>query len=158
MAMLLQFMLLFSYQPPAQEAAWVSLFNGTNYAGLIFWIIGGPEKSFDVKDGCMVIHPVPAGQQYTTERIFQIGDKDILSRKPLAGYTYTRKNDYRNFELKYEWKYERPTNLTEDKAFTGNSGVFVYLTRVLKSWPQSVEVDGNRCAARVHPDHTQAHT
>src|SRR5207248_918536 len=30
--------------------------------------------------------------------------------------------------------------------FTGNSGAFVYLTRVLKSWPQSVEVDGKYTA------------
>lgn len=128
-------------QPPAQDVGWVDLFNGKNYAGFTFWIIAGPEKTFDVKDGCMVFHPVPPGQSYTTNRILQIEDDTILSRAPLAGYAYTRKT-YKNFELKYEWKYERPSDLTDDSKFTGNSGVFVYLTRVLKSWPQSVEIDG----------------
>ena len=128
-------------QPLTQDVGWVDLFNGKNYAGFTFWIIAGPEKTFDVKDGCMVFHPVPPGKSYTTDRILQIDDDTILSRVPLAGFAYTR-DKYRNFELKYEWKYERPSDLTDDSKFTGNSGVFIYLTRVLKSWPQSVEIDG----------------
>lgn len=138
---LLQLMMLITPQSSPQDTGWIDLFNGKNYAGFIFWIIGGPERSFDVKDGCMVIHPIPKDQSYTKDRIFTIDDKDILSRNPLAGYTYTRKQ-YTNFELKFEWKYQRPIDLTDDAAFIGNSGVFVYLTRVLRSWPQSIEIDG----------------
>jgi hypothetical protein len=141
MATLILIMALALAQPPADDAGWVDLFNGKNYAGFIFWIIAGPERTFDVKDGSMVFHPVPAGQTYTTDRIFQIDDQVHLSQFPISGFAYTRKQ-YANFDLKYEWKYERPTDLTDDSKFTGNSGAFIYLTRVLKSWPQSVEVDG----------------
>lgn len=126
---------------PALESSWTDLFNGRNYAGFKFWIIGGPERTFDVVDGMMVIHPIPSGAKYTTERIIPISDTEILSRVPLMGYAYTTKQ-FRNFELKYEWKFERPVNLTTDDGFAGNSGVFVYLTRVLKSWPMSLEIDG----------------
>lgn len=126
----------------AQDTSWVDLFNGKNYAGFKFWIIAGPERTFDVQDGCMVFHPVPKGTPYTTDRVLPISDTEILSRVPLIGYTYTTKEDYKNFELKYEWRYERPINLASDGSFNGNSGVFLYKTRVLKSWPASIEVDG----------------
>ncbi len=141
MAFLTLLLTLVLVQPPADEAGWVDLFNGRNYAGFIFWIIAGPERSFDVKDGCMVFHPIPPGQTYSQDRVLQIDDQVHLSQFPITGFAYTRKQ-YTNFDLKYEWKYERPTDLTDDSKFTGNSGVFIYLTKVLKSWPQSVEVDG----------------
>lgn len=128
-------------QPPVKEEGWVDLFNGKNYAGFIFWIIAGPERSFDVKDGAMVFHPIPPGQTYSQDRVLHIDDQVHLSQFPITGFVYTRKQ-YANFDLKYEWKYERPTDLTEDSKFTGNSGAFIYLTRVLKSWPQSIEVEG----------------
>lgn len=102
-----------------QRAAneWETLFNGQNYAGFTFYIAQGPEKTFDVKDGCMWL------------------------KAPLAGYTYTRKK-YRNYELQYEWKFERPEGLTSDGEFKGNSGVLLHIGRILKEWPQSVEVEG----------------
>jgi len=105
------------WQEPAKTDGWVSLFNGKNYAGLNFYIAAGPEHTFDVKDGCMYL------------------------KAPLAGYTYTRQR-YRNYELMYEWKFERPDGLTDDKTFTGNSGVLLHINKILKNWPQSVEVEG----------------
>ena len=96
---------------------WQTLFNGQNYAGLTFYIPQGPEKTFDVKDGCMWL------------------------RAPLAGYTYTRQK-YRNYELQYDWKFERPESLTSDAEFKGNSGVLLHIGRILKQWPQSIEVEG----------------
>lgn len=142
-------------QPALQEAEWVDLFNGKDYSGFIFWIIGGPERSFAVKDGCMVMHPVPTGQDYTTDRLLKVDDQTILSRVPLLGFTYTRKQ-YRNFELRYDWKYERPVDLKDDNQFAGNTGAFLYLTRVLKSWPQSVEVDGRYLEAGKLISHGKA--
>lgn len=104
-------------KPSDNDASWVELFNGKNYAGWTFWISIGPEYTFDVKGGNMWIK---AGH---------------------AGYTYTRKA-YRNYELQYDWKFERPEELKDDSTFTGNSGVFLHITKVLKEWPQSVEVEG----------------
>ena len=137
------------------DQGWVALFNGKNYAGLTFWIIGGPERSFDAVDDCMVIRPIPPGRTYNTENIFQVSEKDHLSQKPLSGFTYTRQQ-FRNFELKYEWKFERPANLKDDDAFTGNSGVLLYLTRILKTWPQSIEVEGNYLEAGKLLQHGKA--
>src|SRR5215213_2317056 len=71
------------------------LFNGKNYEGFTFWIPGGPEETFLVKDGCLA----------------------ITGRK--AGFAYTRKK-YRNYELSYEWRFERPAELTDESAFPGN--------------------------------------
>src|SRR5689334_22500408 len=89
---------------------WQPIFNGTNYAGLTFWIPGGPEETFDVEDGCMVIKPVK------------------------AGFTYTRRK-YRNYELSYDWRYEKSTS-------QGNGGVLLHITiPLLKEWPRSIEVD-----------------
>lgn len=109
---------LFTLIAPVQESnEWVSLFNGKNYAGLTFYISAGPERTFDVKDGCLWI------------------------KAPLAGYTYTRKK-YSNFELEYEWKYERPEDLTDDSKFAGNTGVLLHISRIMKNWPKAVEIEG----------------
>lgn len=107
----------FQGKAEANTGEWVDLFNGKNYAGLTFWISVGPEYTFDVKDGCMWI------------------------KAPQAGYTYTRKS-YRNYELQYDWKFDRPEGLKSDDEFTGNSGVFIHISKILKEWPLSVEVDG----------------
>jgi hypothetical protein len=96
---------------------WTPLFNGKNYAGFNFWIPNGPEETFLIENGCMAI------------------------RGYRAGYAYTEKK-YRNYELSYEWRFLRPPDLKSDAEFRGNSGVFVHLSRILKEWPRSVEVEG----------------
>lgn len=101
----------------SESNTWIDLFNGKNYTGFKFYIAAGPENTFDVKDECLYI------------------------KGPLAGYVYT-KAKYRNYELKYEWKFERPENLASDEVFKGGSGVLLHITRILKQWPQSIEVDG----------------
>ncbi len=117
---------------------WEALFNGKNYAGFTFWIPGGPENTFFVENGCMVF------------------------RGKTNGFTYTRKK-YRNYELSYQWRYERPRDLKDDATFQGNSGVFIHQSRILlkddatfqgnrgvfshqsrvtKPWAQCIEVEG----------------
>jgi hypothetical protein len=110
---------LATVSPQAQPSAeWLTLFNGKNYAGFTFWIPGGPEETFLIKDGCMA----------------------ITGRK--AGFTYTRQT-YRNYELTYEWRYERPSELKDDATFQGDGGVLLHITiPLLKQWPRSLEVDG----------------
>jgi hypothetical protein len=93
---------------------WQPLFNGTDYAGFTFWIPGGPEETFLIEDGCMAIKPVK------------------------AGFAYTRRK-YRNYELSYDWRFEKPSG---EGAFTGNGGVLLHITiPLLKAWPRSIEVD-----------------
>lgn len=143
-------------QAGTDDASWKPLFNGKNYAGFVFWIIGGPERSFDADNECMILHPIPKGRVYQTENIFQVTEDDHLSQKPLAGVVYTRQQ-YKNYELKYEWKYERPADLKKDDDFTGNSGVFLHQTRILKTWPQSIEVEGRYLDAGKLLLHGKAH-
>jgi hypothetical protein len=103
--------------PLQNTGEWISLFNGRNYEGMTFYIATGPERTFDVKDGCLWL------------------------KAPLAGYAYTRKK-YSNYELEYEWRYERPADLVDDASFTGNTGVLLHISRIMKNWPKCVEIDG----------------
>jgi hypothetical protein len=73
-------------------------------------------------------------------------------KAPLAGYAYTRKK-YRNYELQFEWKFERPEGLTSDAEFKGNSGVLLHINRILKQWPQSIEVEGRYLEAGLLLNH-----
>jgi hypothetical protein len=115
--------LLLGSIPQSQATDWVPLFNGKNYEGFTFWIPGGPEETFLVKDGCLA----------------------ITGRK--AGFAYTRKK-YRNYELSYQWRYDRPADLTDDTSFPGNGGVLLHITvPLLKEWPRSIEVDGKQTDA-----------
>jgi hypothetical protein len=98
------------------------------YAGFRFWIPGGPEYTFFAENGEMVIRGARAGFAYTTKK-------------------------YRNYELSYEWKFERPADLQNDADFKGDSGIFLHESRLVKDgsfgltyktmqWPRSVEVEG----------------
>jgi hypothetical protein len=104
-------------QSAGTEKDWTPLFNGKNYAGFNFWIPNGPEETFLIENGCMAI------------------------RGYRAGYAYTIKK-YRNYELRYQWRFIRPADLKNDAEFKGNSGVFLHLSRILKEWPRSVEAEG----------------
>lgn len=104
--------------PVAAPKEWVSLFNGRNYDGFTFWIPGGPEETFTAEDGCMAI------------------------KAAKVGFAYTRQS-FRNYELSYEWRYERPEGLKDDAGFQGDGGVLLHITiPLLKDWPRSIEVDG----------------
>jgi hypothetical protein len=100
----------------ADDAGFTKLFNGTDLTGFKVF----PENiaaTFVVKDGAVQV-----------------------SGKP-AGYFYTEKT-YKNFVLKFDWKYARPANLTDDSKFGGNSGLLVHITGPHKVWPNAIEVQG----------------
>ena len=64
----------------------------------------------------------------------------MVSGNP-AGYFYTDKS-YKNFILRFDWRYKRPANLEDDKKFGGNSGLLVHITGKHNVWPNCVEVQG----------------
>ena len=111
---------------------YVPLFNGNDFNGWKFHL--GKEGADN--DGT-----------------FTIKDEIIhCSGKP-AGYIYTEKS-YTNFNLKYEWAFERPEDLQADSLFRGNSGCLVHIgeKNVLGVWPLSIEVQGmNRQAGLILP-------
>jgi hypothetical protein len=69
----------------------------------------------------------------------KIVDGEIrISGKP-NGYFATKEN-YKNYDLKFEWMYERPSDLESDAKFRGNSGLLIHIQPPHKVWPKCVEV------------------
>jgi len=68
-----------------------------------------------------------------------IADGEVrLSGRPL-GY-FATKEDFGDFVLTFEWKYDRPEGLASDATFRGNSGVLVRVARPRKVWPDCIQV------------------
>ena len=68
-----------------------------------------------------------------------IDDGEVrLTGMPL-GY-FATKQEYRNYVLSFEWKYDRPEGLKSDAEFRGNSGLLVHLTKPQKVWPTCIQV------------------
>lgn len=65
------------------------------------------------------------------------GSEVHVSGKP-NGYFATKKT-YKNYMLKFEWKYERPDGLESDARFKGNSGLLLNIQGKAKIWPKSIE-------------------
>jgi hypothetical protein len=69
----------------------------------------------------------------------KISDGEIrISGKP-NGY-FATKESYKNYDLKFEWMYERPGDLESDAKFRGNSGLLIHIQMPHKVWPKCVEV------------------
>jgi hypothetical protein len=66
------------------------------------------------------------------------GGEIRISGKP-NGY-FATKESYKNYELKFEWMYERPRDLESDAKFRGNSGLLIHIQPPHKVWPKCVEV------------------
>jgi Domain of Unknown Function (DUF1080) len=61
-----------------------------------------------------------------------------LTGMPL-GY-FATKQEYRDYVLSFDWKYDRPEGLKSDAEFRGNSGLLVHLTKPHKVWPTCLQV------------------
>jgi hypothetical protein len=69
----------------------------------------------------------------------KIEDGEILVKGKPNGYFATRES-YKNYILKFDWKYERPSDLVSDAAFRGNSGLLLHIQEPHKVWPRSIEL------------------
>ncbi len=67
-----------------------------------------------------------------------LGDEVRLTGKPL-GY-FATKQDYGNYALSFEWKYDRPEGLKSDADFRGNGGLLIQIARPHKVWPRCLQV------------------
>jgi hypothetical protein len=107
---------------------------------LVALATAGDDKGFvDLFDGKDLAGwktlPENAGKTYT------VVDGYIKVSGNPAGYFYTDKS-YKNYILKFDWRYKRPEKLEDDKKFGGNSGLLVHITGPHKVWPNSLEVQG----------------
>jgi 3-keto-disaccharide hydrolase len=74
----------------------------------------------------------------TPDSIAIVDGEVRLTGKPL-GY-FATKQDYRDYVLTFEWKYDRPEGLKSDAGFRGNSGLLVHIAKPHKVWPACIEV------------------
>jgi hypothetical protein len=112
----------------AGEGDFKSLFNGKNLEGWKFELgKADPEKTFMVKEGIIIVGGTP------------------------NGYFYTDKS-YKNYIVRFDWRYKRPKGLEDDEKFGGNSGLLVHIQEPHKVWPKCVEVQGmNKEHGRIFP-------
>jgi 3-keto-disaccharide hydrolase len=102
----------------ADDDGFISLFNGKDLTGWQTFVgDGDAAKTFTVKKGMIVV----SGQPF--------------------GYFYTDKS-FKDYVLKFDWRYQRPADLTNDEKFKGNSGLLVHIQPPNKVWPKCVEVQG----------------
>jgi hypothetical protein len=107
-------------QAGGKDDGFVDLFNGKDLTGWKTILASGKEdkgKTFQVIKGVIVVTGQP------------------------NGYFYTEKS-YKNYVIRYDWKYVRPATLKDDSKFKGNSGLLVHITGPHKVWPKCVEVQG----------------
>ncbi len=102
------------------DEGFTPLFNGKDLTGLKTILTdqnADPAKTFVVKDEMIVVTGKP------------------------NGYFYTEK-PYKNYVLRFDWRYKRPDGLTDEDKFTGNSGCLIHIQEPHKVWPKCVEVQG----------------
>ncbi|MCS6861932.1 MAG: DUF1080 domain-containing protein [Abditibacteriales bacterium] len=107
------------------EVGFVPIFNGKDFTGIKFFNV--TESTYTIRDGVL-----------------------MCSGKP-NGYWYTEKS-YKNYILRFEWRYKRPEGLQNDADFRGNSGYLIHITGEHRLWPKCLEVQGmNRDAGIFLP-------
>jgi hypothetical protein len=74
-------------------------------------------------------------------KTWTVQDDFLLCTGNPNGYFYTDKS-YKNYVLRYDWRYKRPADLTDESKFLGNSGCLVHIQEPHKVWPKCVEVQG----------------
>lgn len=111
------------------EKGFKPLFNGKDFSGIKFHLESkeaDPAKTFSAKDGTIVCTGAPNGYWYT-------------------------EGAFKDFTLRFDWCYERPSDLKSDADFKGNSGYLLYIEKH-EVWPRSLEVQGmNRDVGGIIP-------
>ena len=103
-------------QSQAGDDGFKDLFNGKDLTGWKY-IPEKADKTYTVEDGYIKVSGQP------------------------AGYFYTDKS-YKNYIVKFDWRYKRPAGLEDENKFGGNSGLLVHITGKHKVWPVSLEIQG----------------
>ncbi len=108
----------------AADADFKPLFNGKDFAGLKY-VLGKTDKGDD-----------PA-----KTKTWKVEKDTIICSGSPNGYFYTDKS-YKNYVLKFDVRYARPADLTDDTKFNGNSGFLIHIQGEHTTWPKCVEVQG----------------
>ncbi|WZO99570.1 DUF1080 domain-containing protein [Isosphaeraceae bacterium EP7] len=90
--------------------------------------------------------PMVAGNNPAQFDLVGLGPGSILVHEGSVRLTgepdgyFATKAAYKNYVLRFDWRYDRPEGLTSDAAFDGNSGVLLHLQPPSKVWPRSIQV------------------
>ena len=117
---------------PLVEKGFERSFNGRDFTGFGFVI--GPSCS-PRPSGCGQTHPGST---------FRVENGTIISSGRPYGYMYTEKT-YKDFSLRFEYRYEPHQWMESDADFYGNSGYLLFITDHIV-WPKSIEVQGRNAA------------
>ncbi len=101
------------------ETGFTPLFNGKDMSGWRFEFAGkvpDPGQGISAKDGIIVCTGTP------------------------NGYMHTEKS-YKEFTLRFDWRYVKPEGMDDESKFKGNSGYLLWI-QAHKVWPKSLEVQG----------------
>jgi len=101
------------------DEGFTRLFNGKDFTGFKTILQGNadPEKTWSFEKGVIMCTGNPNGYFYT-------------------------ESPYKNYVLRYDWKYARPEGLEDEEKFLGNSGCLVHIQGKQKVWPKCIEVQG----------------
>lgn len=110
-----------------KDEGFIDLFNGRDFTG---W-----KNVLD-----------PKAKDADPAKTWSIQDGVIICTGKPYGFGYTEKS-YKNYILRYDWRYKRPEGLKNEDDFKGNSGCLVHIHNpeqpvVGGVWPQCVEVQG----------------
>ena len=114
------------------ERGFERLFNGQDFSnfGFVVGVSCTPRPS-----GCGQTDPG------TT---FRVENGTIVSSGRPYGYMYTEKQ-YRDFSLRFEYRYEPHEWMESDDDFYGNSGYLLFINEH-RVWPKSIEIQGRNAA------------
>jgi hypothetical protein len=114
------------------DEGFTPLFNGKDLTG---WKTFLDPKKKDVKP----------------EDIWSVKDGVIVCMGKANGYLYTGKS-FKNYVIRYDWRYQRPDQVADEEKFLGNSGLLVHIQGEPKIWPKCIEVQGmNRDHGKIIP-------
>ena len=83
-------------------------------------------------------------------KTFSVTDETIVCTGAPKGYMHTEKS-YKEFTLRFDYRYKRPEKLEDDEKFDGNSGYLLFIQEH-KVWPKCIEVQGmNKTVATISP-------
>ena len=96
------------------------LFNGLDFTGMKFILANGSKEPGDT---------------------FKVDTRLLICSGKPNGYWYTEKS-YKNFILRFDYRYKRPDARDDEQKFLGNSGYLIYIQGDPKVWPRAIEVQG----------------
>ncbi|MBI3410232.1 MAG: DUF1080 domain-containing protein [Planctomycetes bacterium] len=122
--------LQFSARSPPREVAFRN-FKFTDLKGDFYHLFDGktlngwkavltdvkadPKKTFLVKDGTLVVTGKPTGNVHTV-------------------------GSYKNYVVRFEWRFKRPADLKDESQFKGDSGLYLHMTGANKAAPKCVQI------------------